>query len=312
MTAAPPPISESTCRLAGDRLAGIVTAAATSSTSARGACVLVNAGLVPKHGPFRLYTELARRLARAGYTTLASTSAASATARRARRTRRSPSAACPRNRRGGRPPRGGRRGDRRGRRRRAVQRRRGRVPVRRVRPARVGRRARRSVRVSHAGLVPARLRATRDRQGAEGRGRVRAAAGRAARHAARRLPVPAAQRVGAHPGDARRAWHARPLRLHRWQRRQVQPRGPARGDVPGRRLRRPRHGRPPPAIEHTQLLGRTGSCSSRRSARGSRRGKTRGRPTSTSSMRCGPRAAAARPARAPSRASTRRSCSPRR
>ena len=61
-------IHESTCRLAGDRLAGIVTA--PSGGAGRGACVLVNAGVMPKHGPFRLYTELARRLARDGYTTL--------------------------------------------------------------------------------------------------------------------------------------------------------------------------------------------------------------------------------------------------
>jgi dienelactone hydrolase len=60
-------IVESTCRLAGDRVAGIVTSPPVAS---RRACVLVNAGVVPKHGPFRLYTELARRLAQSGYTTL--------------------------------------------------------------------------------------------------------------------------------------------------------------------------------------------------------------------------------------------------
>nr|HEX4316556.1 alpha/beta hydrolase [Kofleriaceae bacterium] len=61
-------IQESTCRLAGDRLAGIVTT--PTGAERRGACVLVNAGVVAKHGPFRLYVELARRLARDGYTTL--------------------------------------------------------------------------------------------------------------------------------------------------------------------------------------------------------------------------------------------------
>ena len=53
---------EQTCKLGA--LAGIVT-----ESGPRG-CVLINAGLVPKFGPFRLYAELARELARGGITTL--------------------------------------------------------------------------------------------------------------------------------------------------------------------------------------------------------------------------------------------------
>ncbi len=49
-------------------LIGIVTAPA--SPPRREACVLVNAGLVPKFGPFRLYAQLARRLAAEGFVTL--------------------------------------------------------------------------------------------------------------------------------------------------------------------------------------------------------------------------------------------------
>jgi alpha-beta hydrolase superfamily lysophospholipase len=60
------------------RLAGILTEPAAPAPAApapaapgpRTACVLVNAGLVPKSGPFRLYTELARRLAQGGVVTL--------------------------------------------------------------------------------------------------------------------------------------------------------------------------------------------------------------------------------------------------
>jgi alpha-beta hydrolase superfamily lysophospholipase len=50
------------------RLAGILTE--PPAPEPRTACVLVNAGLVPKLGPFRLYVELARRLAQDGVVTL--------------------------------------------------------------------------------------------------------------------------------------------------------------------------------------------------------------------------------------------------
>jgi hypothetical protein len=50
------------------RLAGIVTEPAEGA--GRRACVLVSAGLLPKAGPFRLYAELARRLAQGGVVTL--------------------------------------------------------------------------------------------------------------------------------------------------------------------------------------------------------------------------------------------------
>jgi alpha-beta hydrolase superfamily lysophospholipase len=50
------------------RLAGILTEPAAPEP--RAACVLINAGLVPKFGPYRLYVELARRLARDGIATL--------------------------------------------------------------------------------------------------------------------------------------------------------------------------------------------------------------------------------------------------
>jgi hypothetical protein len=51
------------------RLCGVLTEPDAGSTS-RGALVLVTAGLVPSFGPFRLYAELARRLAREGFSTL--------------------------------------------------------------------------------------------------------------------------------------------------------------------------------------------------------------------------------------------------
>jgi pimeloyl-ACP methyl ester carboxylesterase len=51
-----------------DRLAGIVTQPAAAA--ARGLCVLVNAGMVAKSGPWRLYVEVARQLAHAGVATL--------------------------------------------------------------------------------------------------------------------------------------------------------------------------------------------------------------------------------------------------
>ena len=57
---------EVTCKLgARQQLAGIVTEAA-----GRRGFVLISAGLLPKFGPYRLYTQLARRLATAGITTL--------------------------------------------------------------------------------------------------------------------------------------------------------------------------------------------------------------------------------------------------
>ena len=49
------------------QLAGIVTEPAAEC---RVLCVLVNAGLVPKSGPWRLYVEVARRLAQSGVATL--------------------------------------------------------------------------------------------------------------------------------------------------------------------------------------------------------------------------------------------------
>src|SRR5207244_534540 len=51
------------------RLAGVVTEPDGSSV-VRGAVVLVTAGLVPSFGPFRLYAELARRLAADGFAVL--------------------------------------------------------------------------------------------------------------------------------------------------------------------------------------------------------------------------------------------------
>lgn len=52
----------------GGRLAGIFTEPA--GNAARRGCILVSAGLSPKAGPYRLYTELARRLAEDGVITL--------------------------------------------------------------------------------------------------------------------------------------------------------------------------------------------------------------------------------------------------
>jgi dienelactone hydrolase len=62
-------VKESACQFGTFRqLAGIVT---EPEGSERGpACVLINAGLIPKFGPFRLYAQLARRLAREGIRTL--------------------------------------------------------------------------------------------------------------------------------------------------------------------------------------------------------------------------------------------------
>lgn len=62
-------IKETCCRF-GERgqLAGIVTEPA--SGGAKAAVVLVTAGLTPKFGPFRLYTQLARRLSSEGLLTL--------------------------------------------------------------------------------------------------------------------------------------------------------------------------------------------------------------------------------------------------
>ncbi len=50
------------------QLVGVVTVPSTAPTGV--GCLLVTAGLVPKFGPFRLYTQLARRLARDGVITL--------------------------------------------------------------------------------------------------------------------------------------------------------------------------------------------------------------------------------------------------
>ncbi|HEU4539281.1 MAG TPA: hypothetical protein VFS00_34405 [Polyangiaceae bacterium] len=62
-------MKESCAQFGQDRhLAGIVSEPA--ATPRRVACLLVNAGLVPKYGPFRLYASLARRLAGEGFRTL--------------------------------------------------------------------------------------------------------------------------------------------------------------------------------------------------------------------------------------------------
>jgi pimeloyl-ACP methyl ester carboxylesterase len=62
-------IVESCCRFGERRrLAGIITEPLDAAP--RGAFLLISAGLTPKFGPFRLYTELARRLASEGYLTL--------------------------------------------------------------------------------------------------------------------------------------------------------------------------------------------------------------------------------------------------
>jgi hypothetical protein len=52
----------------GGRLAGIFTEPAGHAVGS--GCILVSAGLLPKAGPYRLYTELARRLAEDGVITL--------------------------------------------------------------------------------------------------------------------------------------------------------------------------------------------------------------------------------------------------
>lgn len=62
-------MKESCCQFGAERqLAGILT---EPENPKRGAAVaLVSAGITPKFGPFRLYAELARRLARDGFRTL--------------------------------------------------------------------------------------------------------------------------------------------------------------------------------------------------------------------------------------------------
>lgn len=64
-----PPVSETCCRF-GERqeLAGVLTSPAGAPP--RAAVVLVTAGVTPKFGPFRLYAQLARRLAAEGLTVL--------------------------------------------------------------------------------------------------------------------------------------------------------------------------------------------------------------------------------------------------
>jgi hypothetical protein len=52
----------------GNHLAGIITE--PEGRAPRGELLLINAGLTPKFGPFRLYAELARRLSRDGWRTL--------------------------------------------------------------------------------------------------------------------------------------------------------------------------------------------------------------------------------------------------
>jgi pimeloyl-ACP methyl ester carboxylesterase len=62
-------VKESCCQFGpGRQLAGILTEPAGQARAS--AVVLVSAGITPKFGPFRLYTELARRLARDGFRTL--------------------------------------------------------------------------------------------------------------------------------------------------------------------------------------------------------------------------------------------------
>jgi dienelactone hydrolase len=64
-------MKESCCQFGEDHhLAGIVTEPLPSTSQPRGMFVLLNAGLVPKAGPFRLYADLARRLAGEGFVTL--------------------------------------------------------------------------------------------------------------------------------------------------------------------------------------------------------------------------------------------------
>jgi pimeloyl-ACP methyl ester carboxylesterase len=62
-------VRESCCQFGPQRqLAGILTEPAAEARAA--VVVLVSAGITPKFGPFRLYAELARRLARDGFRTL--------------------------------------------------------------------------------------------------------------------------------------------------------------------------------------------------------------------------------------------------
>lgn len=62
-------MKESCCQFGPERqLAGILTE--PEARARESAVVLVSAGITPKFGPFRLYTELARRLARDGLRTL--------------------------------------------------------------------------------------------------------------------------------------------------------------------------------------------------------------------------------------------------
>jgi len=62
-------VKESCCQFGPrQKLAGILTEPARATQ--RACVVLVSAGLTPKFGPFRLYTELARRLARHGFRSL--------------------------------------------------------------------------------------------------------------------------------------------------------------------------------------------------------------------------------------------------
>lgn len=68
MTAALPSVRERCLRFGeGRHLAGVITEPAGA---ADGAAVLVTAGLTPKFGPYRLYAQLARRLATEGYRVL--------------------------------------------------------------------------------------------------------------------------------------------------------------------------------------------------------------------------------------------------
>ena len=65
----PTHMNEFACQFGpGGRLAGIVTESAQGS--GKKGCILVSAGLVPKFGPYRLYTLLSRSLAQAGVYTL--------------------------------------------------------------------------------------------------------------------------------------------------------------------------------------------------------------------------------------------------
>lgn len=61
-------MKEYCCQFGGGALAGIVSEP-TNATRGR-VVVLVSAGVTPKFGPFRLYAELARRLASEGFRTL--------------------------------------------------------------------------------------------------------------------------------------------------------------------------------------------------------------------------------------------------